>query len=112
MTECPRNKIAVTCKVAVLFIGCSNKSGYFPCYAWFFCNNCFHITLYFSAFGFCRGFGFVLLLLLFFIFRSLLPRFQRLIHILSRFISFALRINRSLCFVTFGRFYPCFILTG
>src|SRR5690606_19390747 len=110
MTECPRNKIAVTCQVAVLFIGCSHKSGYFPCYAWFFCNYCFHILLHFSAFGLCRCFGLFLLFLLLFIFRCLLSGLQRLVDIFGRFVGLALRIDRSLRFMGFGWLHSFFIL--
>jgi hypothetical protein len=52
------------------------------------------------------------LFLLLFVFRSLLPGLQRLLDVLGRFVGFALRIDGSLCFMGFGRFYPCFVLTG
>src|SRR5690606_615440 len=110
MTECPRNKIAVTCQVAILFIRCSHKSCYFPCYAWFFCNDCFHTLRYFFASGFCWSFGLFLLFLLLFVFRCLLTRLQRLFDVLGGLIGFAFRIDGSLRFMGFGWFYSFLVL--
>src|SRR5690554_3064928 len=52
----------------------------------------------------------VLLLLLFFVFRSLLPRLQRLFDVFGRFVGLALRIDRSLRFVGFCRLHSFLIL--
>jgi TM2 domain-containing membrane protein YozV len=39
-------------------------------------------------------------------------RTSKALDILGRFVGFALRIDGSLRFMGFGRFYPCFVLTG
>ena len=67
-------------------------------------KNAFHNLLHFSTFRFSRCFRLFLLLLLFFIFWSLLFWLQRLIDILCSFIGFTIRINRSLRFMSFSRF--------
>src|SRR5690606_5424382 len=54
-------------------------------------------------FGFSRSVGVTLPLLLSFVFRRLLLRFQRLSDVLCRLVGLSLAVDGDLCFVCFGR---------
>src|SRR5690606_23016410 len=62
--------------------------------------------------GFSRTVGVILPLLLSFIFRRLLFRFQRLVDVFGRFVGFSVGVYGNLCFVRFGRLYLIFQRIG
>src|SRR5690554_6921639 len=62
--------------------------------------------------GFSRTVGVTLPLLLSFVFRRLLLRFQRFVYMLGRFVSFPVGVYGNLCFVRFGRLCLIFQCIG
>src|SRR5699024_4020969 len=66
-------------------------------------EKCFLMVLSSYPSGFSRKVGVILPLLLCFIFRRLLLRFQRLVDVLGCFVGFPVGIYGNLCFVRLGR---------